>query len=632
MLVGNLSPFYLRWRYPIMLLNIGHIASLFCAFGDTVQNMPVDTVYIQAQRVEFCQLGRVKLDFQNSTSPQTLQNNLAANAVFFKQYGVSGSSTISRRGADAAQTQVLWNGLPVNNPMLGMADFNNLTAFGLQEVFLIEGGNAALLGSGSVGGTVFLRNKVKYGEGFNANITSQYGQFGNLSLGLNLIQSAKNHYFQFTFGQLNYQNKFTFFDVLNQENKIAQNANLFQTIGRAVYGFKQGNHDLKLVVEYANNERGLGQKAGGNQLNGLQKDLNLRSVLEHQYNQGKYLWVNRLGFVRDQIKYYEDMVNADSSVASTPYFQTEFYKNIGAFRWLIGFDAQQQRAFSVNYIQVNPIRFYAASFASVTFKLKQADFNLNARHEFYENIPTFGISSVVPVKKWFQIKSNIHSTFRRPTLNDLFWRTNATEIAKSEKGWGVELGLLKNIQSTFVDATFELTSYYRELKDPIIWIPNGVSWIATNFHNGQYAGIQFNGKVSKGYINQKIALNFGGEWVSAHVKKGFEQLGYAQIFIPDFMGFVGVILDRKLLSYKIDIQHTGNRYIQTDNLAWMPGYRIVNCQVLMKQWQFTSPKNHKKVKCEASVECRNMLNTNYQNMPSRPMPGRSFWLNLSILI
>ena len=632
MLVGNLSPFYLRWRYPIMLLNIGHIASLFCAFGDTVQNLPVDTVYIQAQRIEFCQLGRVKLDFQNSTSPQTLQNNLAANAVFFKQYGVSGSSTISRRGADAAQTQVLWNGLPVNNPMLGMADFNNLTAFGLQEVFLIEGGNAALLGSGSVGGTVFLRNKVKYGEGFNANITSQYGQFGNLSMGLNLIQSAKNQYFQFTFGQLNYQNKFTFFDVLNQENKIAQNANLFQTIGRAVYGFKQGNHDLKLVVEYANNERGLGQKAGGNQLNGLQKDLNLRSVLEHQYNQGKYLWVNRLGFVRDQIKYYEDMVNADSSVASTPYFQTEFYKNIGAFRWLIGFDAQQQRAFSVNYIQVNPIRFYAASFASVTFKLKQADFNLNARHEFYENIPTFGISSVVPVKKWFQIKSNIHSTFRRPTLNDLFWRTNATEIAKSEKGWGIELGLLKNIQTALFDATFEVTSYYRELKDPIIWIPNGISWIATNFHNGQYAGIQFNGKVSKGYHNQKIAFNFGGEWVNSHVKKGIEQPGYAQIFIPDFMGFVGVILDRKLLSYKIDIQHTGNRYIQTDNLAWMPGYRIVNCQVSMKQWQFTSLKNHKKVKCEASVECRNMLNTNYQNMPSRPMPGRSFWLNLSILI
>jgi hypothetical protein len=98
------------------------------------------------------------------------------------------------------------------------------------------------------------------------------------------------------------------------------------------------------------------------------------------------------------------------------------------------------------------------------------------------------------------------------------------------------------------------------------------------------------------------------------------------------MGFVGVILDRKLMSYKIDIQHTGNRYIQTDNLAWMPGYRIVNCQVSLKQWQFLSLKNHKHLKCEASVECRNALNTVFQNMPSRPMPGRTFWLNLNIKI
>ncbi len=615
-----------------MLLNIGYIASLFCAFGDTVQNMPVDTVYIQAQRVEFCQLGRVKLEFHNSTSPQTLQNNLAANAVFLKQYGISGSSTISRRGADAAQTQVLWNGLPVNNPMLGMTDFNNLTSFGLQEAFLIEGGNAALFGSGSVGGTVFLRNKVKYGEGFSANVASQYGEFGNLSVGFNLVQSLRIQYLQITFGKLNYQNKFTFKDEISQENRVAQNANLFQTIGRGVYGLKLGNHDFKYVIEISSNERGLGQKIGGNQLYGLQKDFNLRTVLEHQYSQGKWLLVNRLGYVRDQIKYYDDMVHADSSVANTPYFQTEVYKNIGGFRWLLGFDAQQQRAFSVNYIQVNPIRFYAASFASVTFKLKQAEMNANVRHEFYENIPTFGISSVIPVKQWFQIKTNVHTTFRRPTLNDLIWRTNATEIAKSERGWGMEMGVLKNLQSKSFDLNLEVTAYYRELKNPIIWIPNGSSWIATNFHNGQYQGIQFNGKFAKKFESQKVAINFGGEWVNTLVKKGQEMPGYAQIFIPDFMGYVGMALERKLIAYKVDIQHTGNRYIQTDNLAWLAGYRIVNFQVTLKQVQLLSLKNNQKIKCEASVECRNMMNTVYQNMPSRPMPGRSFWVNLNIKI
>jgi hypothetical protein len=129
-----------------------------------------------------------------------------------------------------------------------------------------------------------------------------------------------------------------------------------------------------------------------------------------------------------------------------------------------------------------------------------------------------------------------------------------------------------------------------------------------------------------------MAFNFGGEWVNTLVKKGQEMPGYAQIFIPDFMGYVGLALERKLIAYKVDIQHTGNRYMQTDNLAWLAGYRIVNFQVTLKQVQLLSLKNNQKIKCEASVECRNVLNTVFQNMPSRPMPGRTFWLNLNILI
>ena len=54
--------------------------------------------------------------------------------------------------------------------MLGLTDFNNISAFGLQEVFIIEGGNSALFGSGSVGGTIFLRNKIKYNQGVGSSL------------------------------------------------------------------------------------------------------------------------------------------------------------------------------------------------------------------------------------------------------------------------------------------------------------------------------------------------------------------------------------------------------------------------------------------------------------------------------
>ena len=320
-----------------MLLNLLNIAtSLCCSLSDTMQNVPVDTVYIQAQRLEFSQLGRVKVDLFQANSAQNLQNSLSSNAIFLKQYGVSGSTTISRRGADAAQTQVLWNGLPVNNPMLGMTDFNNISTYGLQEAFLIEGGNTALLGSGSVGGTVFLRNKVKFHEGLSASAFQQISQFQNQVSAVNIVFSGRLHYFQTTWSQINFQNKFNFYDPILKESRIAENAHLFQNTFRTVYGFKYQKHELKAVLEWVKNQRGLGQQIGSELLFGNQHDENIRSVIEYQYNSGKWLFVNRLGFVRDVIKYAEQQSKWDSSAANTPYFQSELYRNWMGVRCCLG--------------------------------------------------------------------------------------------------------------------------------------------------------------------------------------------------------------------------------------------------------------------------------------------------------
>jgi hypothetical protein len=125
---------------------------------------PTDTVFVHVQRIDFATLGRVVRDYQAGSDDKSLTSVLGGAGVFFKQYGVAGSSTISRRGADANQTQVNWNGLPVNNAMLGMTDFNTLLNWGNTEMFLVEGGNSASVGSGSMGGTLFLRNGVAFGS------------------------------------------------------------------------------------------------------------------------------------------------------------------------------------------------------------------------------------------------------------------------------------------------------------------------------------------------------------------------------------------------------------------------------------------------------------------------------------
>jgi iron complex outermembrane receptor protein len=45
------------------------------------------------------------------------------SSIFVKSSGRATLSTVSFRGTSSAHTQVLWNGLRINSPMLGMTDF-----------------------------------------------------------------------------------------------------------------------------------------------------------------------------------------------------------------------------------------------------------------------------------------------------------------------------------------------------------------------------------------------------------------------------------------------------------------------------------------------------------------------------
>ena len=50
------------------------------------------------------------------------------SSIFVKQYGRATLSTVSFRGTGPSHTQVTWNGMRINNPMLGMTDFSMIAS------------------------------------------------------------------------------------------------------------------------------------------------------------------------------------------------------------------------------------------------------------------------------------------------------------------------------------------------------------------------------------------------------------------------------------------------------------------------------------------------------------------------
>ena len=60
-------------------------------------------------------------------------------AIFIKQYGRATLSTVAFRGTAASHTQVMWNGMRINSPMLGMTDFSMIPSYFVDDATLLHG-------------------------------------------------------------------------------------------------------------------------------------------------------------------------------------------------------------------------------------------------------------------------------------------------------------------------------------------------------------------------------------------------------------------------------------------------------------------------------------------------------------
>ncbi len=81
---------------------------------------------------------------------------------YFKQNGNGMVSSISLRGTSASQTGVYWNGISINSALNGQTDFNTLQGNSFDEIEVRKGGGSVLLGNGSIGGAVNLKDKVSF--------------------------------------------------------------------------------------------------------------------------------------------------------------------------------------------------------------------------------------------------------------------------------------------------------------------------------------------------------------------------------------------------------------------------------------------------------------------------------------
>ena len=126
----------------------------------------------------------------------TLNERLSFSPYFTKNYGPSGISTLGLRGTQASQTQIIWHGIPLNNPMLGETDLQTLTLNPTDHLTINQSGNSSIYGSGAVGGSLIIHNEPTFNTGFKQEVDLSMGNFGySRFLGQSTFSNKKNESF-----------------------------------------------------------------------------------------------------------------------------------------------------------------------------------------------------------------------------------------------------------------------------------------------------------------------------------------------------------------------------------------------------------------------------------------------------
>ena len=99
------------------------------------------------------------------------------SAIFVKSYGRATLSTVAFRGTSPSHTQVSWNGMKINNPMLGMTDFSMIPSYFIDDASLLHGTSSVNETGGGLGGSVKLSTKPAQAEGFGLQYVQGVGSF-----------------------------------------------------------------------------------------------------------------------------------------------------------------------------------------------------------------------------------------------------------------------------------------------------------------------------------------------------------------------------------------------------------------------------------------------------------------------
>ena len=609
---------------------------------DTTHVLKNAVIYEQKKEIQFSESQPIPQEIINNFQHTSLQQLLEMHTnVFVKNYGISTLSTISIRGSSAAQTQVNWHGVNINHATTGLTDFSTL-AVSLFDHIDIQ--YSSSFKNSSLSGSVNLDDsKPMFRRLFKTKFALGYESLQNLSALASVLYSDQVVYNKTKITVNNAQNLYSFYNDDKEEMQSTTHAKSKQIGVMNDFAVNiRSKHILSVYSWLQHTQREI-PATTFEQFSAKEETISsFKNIIEFQPKGTDYFSTSSsLATLLDFYKYKDSTIRIQSNAntLTLPYSQTvnfKFNRNNYLYFKLMG-----RSSFLLNQSNANLHTIGFHSYFTRENILQRIAVKLFIQKEFSNvfSLPfVYSISTKVKIKYGIEGYANFSTNYRMPTLNELYYNPGGNIDLKPETSNNIESGF--HITKQYHQhALFVSSAFYKRIVDQwIVWYGNAIL-TPHNIQQVESKGLEVN--LNYDVILKKYQKPVGGfdiliasrypaftkfkssilyAYTLSTTKQSAISNDYSigkQIpYVPRYQFKMSMGFERKNIEIHFVQTYTGYRFVTTDESQYLKPYAI---STIWGSYHY----RYQALKGAIHIRFNNILNTTYQSVVGRVMPGRN---------
>ena len=611
------------FRLQVVLLLV---AAQFC-FAENNKSVLSDTISLKeviiTDKPTNRKINKQEFSNLNDFTGRRVTNLLNdVSSIYLKNYGNGQLTSIAVRGTTAAQTEVTWNGIRINSPMLGQSDLA-LLSIGFHNAVSLQYNQL----NSAIGCNLSFNNEA-LDSGIHFVGAIRGGSFGLFETNMNVQYSNGKISGATKVALLKSSNNFLIEKDGKQQKQTNANVLQFGVFQELHFRLKK-NHNIAAYIWWNKAQRDVPATLHQQSSAANQHDQAIRTMLQWSWQKRNFSIKFTTAYLHEKLRYINPQLLMDDESL------THALRNILNLKYKVkGFTIEgnvsgdYEKAISPGYETIHQRGLVGLSLKAAYYFKQGVLLQLGARQEIMNtSFSPFMPYLSVGYGKWFTkhhfaVELTGKRSFRFPTMNDLYWKGSGNANLKPEDSWNTELSISYRMDNWF---SLTLSNYYTFVQQQIQWTPDANGrWTPQNlkavFARGAEinAGFALPDNVLPGFtLRNNLSYAYTISTQTSGVNNQDEAIGKQLIYVPRNRLSAGLNIGYKRFLLSPVFRYTGIRFVSTDNQDYLPVYYLLDVEI-SKEFSIKASS------IKLAFRVNNINNTRYQDVAQRAMPGRNF--------